>query len=212
MGGMGGEPEEAAAFQALIRGRRSIRRYRAVPIAPEVLRRVLEAGTWAPSAHNRQPWRFVVLTEASQRESLARTMGDLLRASRMADGDEVGDVEGDVARSYARIAGAGAAIAAFLTMEDMDVYPDAKRSRAEELMAVQGVAMAVQNILVAAHAEGLGACWMCAPLFCQEEVGAALGVPPHWQAQALLTLGVPASKGKPPMRRPIDEVLFRGRL
>jgi F420 biosynthesis protein FbiB-like protein len=208
---MGGEPEEAAAFQALIRGRRSIRRYQAAPIAPEVLKRVLEAGTWAPSAHNRQPWRFVVLTEASQREALARRMGELLRASRMADGDEVGDVEGDVARSYARIAGAGAAIVAFLTMEDMDVYPDAKRSRAEELMAVQGVAMAVQNILVAAHAEGLGACWMCAPLFCQEEVGAALGVPSHWQAQALLTLGVPASKGKPPMRRPVDEVLFRGR-
>jgi nitroreductase len=97
-------------------------------------------------------------------------------------------------------------------MEDMDVYPDPKRARAEELMAVQGVAMAVQNILVAAHSEGLGACWMCAPLFCQEEVGAALGVPSRWQAQALLTLGVPASKGKPPVRRPVDEVLFKGRL
>ncbi len=207
---MNPEPEPASTFQALIRTRRSIRRYQPEPVAPEVLHRILEAGTWAPSAHNRQPWRFVVLTEAAQREALATTMGNLLRASRTSDGDDATDIEGDVARSYARITRAGAAIVAFLTVEDMDEYPDPKRARAEELMAVQGVAMAVQNILIAAHAEGLGACWMCAPLFCQEEVGAALGVPSHWQAQALLTLGVPASKGKPPVRRPVDEVLFKG--
>jgi len=209
---MNPQPEAAATFQALIRTRRSIRRYQPEAIAPEVLRRIVEAGTWAPSAHNRQPWRFVVLTEATQREALATTMGNLLRASRTADGDDSTDIDGDVARSYARITSAAAAIVAFLTLEDMDVYPDPKRARAEELMAVQGVAMAVQNILVAAHAEGLGACWMCAPLFCQEEVGAALGVPSHWQAQALLTLGVPASKGKPPVRRPVDEVLFKASL
>ena len=203
------QPDAASTFQSLIRTRRSIRRYQPQPIAPEVLRRILESGTWAPSAHNRQPWRFVVLAEPAQREALATTMGNLLRVSRLADGDDAADIEGDVSRSYARITSAGAAIVAFLTLEDMDSYPDAKRSRAEELMAVQGVAMAVQNILVAAHAEGLGACWMCAPLFCQEEVGAALGVPGHWQAQALLTLGLPASKGKPPVRRPVDEVLFQ---
>jgi F420 biosynthesis protein FbiB-like protein len=173
------------------------------------MHRILEAGTWAPSAHNRQPWRFVVLTETGEREALARAMGELLRNARLADGDDVADIEGDVARSYARIASSAAAVAAFLTMEDMDSYPDPARSRAEELMAVQGVAMAVQNILLAAHAEGIGACWMCAPLFCQEEVGSALGVPEHWKAQALITLGLPASKGKPPARRPVDEVLLR---
>ncbi len=98
---------------------------------------------------------------------------------------------------------------AFLTLEDMDTYPDERRSHAEELMAVQGVAMAVQNILIAAHTHGLGACWMCAPLFCQEEVGAALGAPQHWRAQALITLGTPASKGKPANRRPVADVVFR---
>lgn len=202
------QKHESQVFQSLIRTRRSIRRYQPAPLPEEVLQRVLEAATWAPSAHNRQPWRFVVLTEQSQREALARRMGELLRAARTADGDEPADIEGDVARSYTRIAGAAAAIVVFLTMEDMDTYPDARRSRAEELMAVQGAAMATQNLLVAAHAEGLGACWMCAPLFCQEEVGAALGVPPHWQAQALITLGYPASKGKPAHRRPLSEVTF----
>ena len=203
-------PSDAAdAFESLIKGRRSIRRYGPEPVDDAVLDSILEAATWAPSAHNRQPWRFVVLTEASQREALATRMGDLLRAARLADGDEPADVEADATRSYNRIAGAAAAIVAFLTLEDMDAYPDERRSHAEEMMAVQGVAMAVQNILLAAHTHGLGACWMCAPLFCQEEVGAALGVPQHWRAQALITLGTPASRGKPANRRPVTDVVFR---
>ena len=204
--------QAAKTFQALIRGRRSIRRYEPRAIPPDVLRRILEAATWAPSAHNRQPWRFVVLAEPSGREALARRMGELLRSARTADGDDSADIEGDVRRSYNRIAGAAAAVVVFLTMEDMDTYPDERRSRAEELMAVQGAAMATQNLLIAAHAEGLGACWMCAPLFCQDEVGAALGVPKHWLAQALITLGFPASTGKPASRRPLDDVTLEHRF
>jgi F420 biosynthesis protein FbiB-like protein len=195
-------------FEGLIRGRRSIRRYEDRPVDQQTIDALLEAGTWAPSAHNRQPWRFAVLTEAPERETLARRMGDLLRAARLADGDDPADVEADAGRSYARITGAPLVIVAFLTLEDMDSYPDPARSAAEHLMAVQGVAMAVNNILLAAHSAGLGACWMCAPLFCSEAVVEAVGAPAHWQAQALLTLGYPASKGKSAQRRPLSDVVL----
>jgi nitroreductase len=87
----------------------------------------------------------------------------------------------------------------------MDVYADSRRARAEYLMAVQSVALAVQNLLLAAQAEGLGACWMCAPLFCGETVAAALDLPPGWQPQSLVTLGYPDSGGKPAQRRPLAE-------
>jgi coenzyme F420-0:L-glutamate ligase/coenzyme F420-1:gamma-L-glutamate ligase len=199
---------EEAVFESLIKGRRSIRRYEPRPVEPATVDALLEAGTWAPSAHNRQPWRFAVLTDADARERLARRMGERLREARLADGDDLADVEGDVSRSYARITGAPLVIVAFLTLEDMDVYPDPARQSAEQLMAVQGVAMAVNNILVAAHAAGLGACWMCAPLFCSDAVVEATGAPSHWQAQALLTLGYPASKGKPAVRRPVADVVL----
>jgi hypothetical protein len=49
---------------------------------------------------------------------------------------------------------------------------------------------------------------MCAPLFCSEAVVEATGAPAHWQAQALLTLGYPASKGKPASRRPVADVVL----
>ncbi len=193
--------------QALIQGRRSIRRYTAQPVPPETLERLLTAAVWAPSAHNRQPWRFVTVTAAETKQRLARAMADRLRADRLADGDALEAVEADAARSQARITGAPVVVAVCLTLADMDAYPDARRQNAEYLMAVQSVAMAVQNLLLAAQAEGLGACWMCAPLFCSEAVVGALGLPAEWQAQALVTLGFPGSAGKPAIRRPLAEVV-----
>ena len=191
-----------------IRSRRSIRRYQpGRPVPEETVTRLLEAAAWAPSAHNRQPWRFAVLTSLAAKEELARAMGEGLRADRLADGDDPKAVEADASRSYARITGAPVVVAACLTVEEMDRYPDEKRSRAENLMAVQSVAMAVQTMLLAAHAVGLGACWMCAPLFCGEAVREALHLPAHWEPQALVTLGYPADEGKPGKRRPLNEVV-----
>src|SRR5574341_655729 len=187
--------------------RRSIRRYMDQPILAEVIQRLLTAATWAPSAHNRQPWRFAVLNAPEAKTRLARAMGDRLRADRLADGDDPEAVARDAQRSYTRLTGAPVVIVVCLTMADMDKYPDTRRKKAEYMMAAQSVAMAVQNLLLAAHAEGLGACWMCAPLFCSDTVCEALGLPEDWEAQAVITLGYPSSAGKPASRRPLADVL-----
>jgi coenzyme F420-0:L-glutamate ligase / coenzyme F420-1:gamma-L-glutamate ligase len=200
-----GRQSPAEIFYSLVADRRSIRRYEASAVPAETLDRVLAAARWAPSAHNRQPWRFAILTAFDWKDRLARAMGERLRRDRLADGDPVAAIDQDVARSYARITGAPVAIVVALDMADMDRYPDDRR-RAEHTMAVQSAAMAVQNLLLAAHAEGLGACWMCAPLFCPDVVTEALGLPKEWEPQAIVTLGRPAAPGKPATRRLIDEI------
>jgi F420 biosynthesis protein FbiB-like protein len=91
----------------------------------------------------------------------------------------------------------------------MDRYPDARRADAERLMAVQSTAMALQNLLLLAHAEGLAACWMCAPLFCPDTVRTALDLPTDWQPQALITLGYPAASGRKRERRAVSEFVRR---
>ena len=136
-------------------------------------------------------------------------MGDRLREDRVRYGDPLEMVEQDVARSIARITGAPTAIVVCLTMVDMDAYPDARRAAAEHQMAVQSAAMAMQNLLLAAHAAGLGASTMCAPLFCPDTVRAALALPAHWEPQALVTLGYPANAGKPLRRRSLRDVVRR---
>ncbi len=190
-------------LQRVIRERRSIRRYAERSIPRRVLGELLETATWAPSAHNRQPWRFAVITDAARRASLARAMGEPFRADLAADGLAPDAIERQVGRSYERISSAPAVIIACMSMADMDVYPDARRQQAEWTMATQSVALAVQNLLLAAHDAGLGACWMCAPLFCQDAIRRELGLPDDWEPQALITLGYPAQE-KTSARAPLE--------
>ncbi len=190
-------------FLSLARGRRSIRRYEPREVPQSILEALLEAAVWAPSAHNRQPWRFAVVRGAG-RERLARAMGARLRADLERDNAPQAVIEADVTRSYERLTGAPVVIVLCLSMADMDVYPDARRQQHEWTMAVQSVAMAGQNLLLAAHAYGLGACWMCAPLFCPDVVQGALDLPPDWEPQGLITLGYAAQR-RDKTRQPLAE-------
>jgi F420 biosynthesis protein FbiB-like protein len=172
-----------------------IRRYTNAPIDDTTIGRLLESATLAPSPHNRQPWRFAVL-RGEARERLATAMGARLQQDLKRDGVDAGVIARDTDRSRARIVTAPVSIVACLSMRDMDAYPDARRAAAERCMAMQAVACAVQNLLLSASAMGLGACWMCAPLFCPETVREALQYPSDWEAQALITLGHPADAGR----------------
>ena len=197
----------AADLLRALRERRSVRRYTAEPVAREQLLQLLEIAGWAPSAHNRQPWRFAVVQYEGVKQKLAAAMGARLRADRLADGDAPALVDQDTERSRTRIVEAPAVIVACMTVAEMDSYADDRRSAAEGVMAVQSTAMAVQNLLLAAHASALGACWMCAPLFCQDTVAAVLQLPAGWQPQALITVGHPAAHGKPALRRAAAELV-----
>jgi len=198
--------DKLAAFEQLLDSRHSVRAFASRPVEPELIDRLLQAACQAPSAHNRQPWRFAVLRSPEVRVRLAHAMGERLEADRLADEDDPQTVSADVARSRARIAGAPVAVLVCLTMEQMDVYPDEKRSKAEYLMAVQGAAMAGENLLLAAHAAGLGGSWLCAPLFAPSVAQQALGLPISWQPQGLVLLGWPAAPGRERGRRPHTDV------
>lgn len=200
---------EDYGLQAIIKGRRSVRRYVAARISHAVIDRLLLAAASAPSAHNRQPWRFAILDDAPWKDRLAIAMGSRLREDRLADGDDPVDIERDVARSYARITEAPVVILVCFDIKDMDQYPDERRQAAERVMAIQSTAMAMQNILLAAHAEGMGACVMCAPLFCGPAVVAALQLPDGWEPQSLVTLGPPANGGKERTRLPLQKIVWR---
>jgi len=195
---------------ALLQGRQSIRRYQPAKPPGASIRAIFESVAHAPSAHNRQPWRYMVVSGPAAKEQLALAMGRRLAADRGQDGDADGLIRQDVRRSYERITGAPAVIMVALTMAEMDRYPDERRMQAEYLMAVQSTAMATQNLLLAAHAEGLGTCWMCAPLFCPDDVKAALSLPADWEPQGLITLGYPAQPGRNKPRKPVSEFVRFG--
>ncbi|MCY3865616.1 MAG: nitroreductase family protein [Chloroflexi bacterium] len=177
-----------------MRGRRSLRRYQREDVPRAWIESLLEAAIWAPSAHNRQPWRFVIIDEKPTKERLASEMGAALQRDLRADGLAQAVIDADVGRSYARITSAPLLILVCMSLADMDVYSDDQRNRHELTMAQQSTAMAGQNMLLMAEKLGLGACWICAPLFCQDLVAAVLELPADWRPQGMITLGHPAER------------------
>lgn len=81
---------------------------------------------------------------------------------------------------------------------------DESRQNSEHDLAVQSLGAAVQKMLLTAHAKGLGSCWFCAPIFCKETVSKILKVPDDVEPQALIKLGYPAKKPRPPSRKPLE--------
>ncbi len=190
--------------------RRSIRIYRDEPVSVAVVNQLLTIATQAPSAHNRQPWRWVVVANPGTRQALADAMAVEFEHDLRRDGLDDDTIVQTVNRSRLRIGGAPMLIVPCITMAEMDSYPDPDRQRCEWQMAVQSVALACQNLMIAAHAAGLGSCWICAPLFCKETVQHALTLPSEWEPQAILTLGYPAAPGRIRPRKEIGDItLYR---
>jgi F420 biosynthesis protein FbiB-like protein len=196
-------------FWRLVRTRRSIRRYLAQPLDPATLLALLEAAQWAPSAHNRQPWRFCVVTSAAMKQALSSGMSERWQRDLAADGIDPQVIAQRIANSHARLTNSPALIVPCVTMEEMDVYGDTARNEAEYIMAVQSVALACQNLLLAAHDAGLATSWLCAPLFVPQLVCEVLELPQHWRPQAILTVGY-AAEQKERDRAPLgSQVVWR---
>ncbi len=193
-------------YHEFLRTRRSVRRFLSTPVPREVLDRIIETATWAPSAHNRQPWRFLVLSMPGAKARLAELMGIHFRQDLLADGHPPAEVDAQVLRSHQRITEAPVVIVLCLDPAGMDHYPDENRRQAEHMMAIQGVTLSGGTLLLAAHAEGLGGVWVCAPLFAPRAVRQALDLPEDWEPLGLLLLGYPAAAPRVRPRRPVDEV------
>lgn len=198
---------DRADLAGIIRGRRSVRRFQQRQVPDELVRQVLEAGSWAPSPHGRQPWRFAVLTRPAMKQRLALAMGDEWRRQLAFDGQDVAIIELRLRKSHERIVQAPVVIVACLYLEDLDVYPDDDRNAAERTMAIQSLGCAVQNMLLMAYALGLDTGWMCAPLFCPEVVVAALDLDPALIPQALIPLGYAAADPQRRPRLPLDQLI-----
>ena len=178
------------------------------PVSDSVIHNILATATFAPSAHNRQPWRFVVVTNLSVKEDLANAMAQDFERDLKHDGLSSEKIQAQIKRSRERITSAPVAILLCLDMREMDTYPDSKRQQAEHTMAVQSVAAAGLQLLLAAHAEGLGGVWACWPLFAQETICRTLSLPEAWEPQGMFFMGYPESIPEGREKRPIEEIVI----
>ncbi len=190
----------------LIKARRTIREMNKEPICEEAVKNLLSSATWAPSAHNAQPWRFVVMQDQDSRYELLTKMGERWKQDLKADGMQQELIDSLTNSSMSRFLGCPLIVVVAMTMEDMDKYPDNRRNSAERIMAIESVSAAIQNMLLMAHALGIGASWSCAPLFAPEAVKQVLRLRDNWQPIAMIALGFPRRTPDAPPRKAINEV------
>jgi F420 biosynthesis protein FbiB-like protein len=191
----------SSTFSAFLRSRRSIRKFNGQRIPDEVLREILETAAFAPSAHGLQPWRFVLIESQSVRTALGQALTERMRNDMKAENAPEAEIRSRVERSLRRIAEAPHII---LLCRDAEAVRT--QSPQEDLMGVQSVAMAGLQLMLAAHARGLGSNWICWPLYAQAETIRALNLPATWQPQGMVFLGYPAEEPKEKTPRPLAEV------
>lgn len=196
------------SLPAFLEARRSIRAFTPEPVARDALDALVEAACVAPAPHHSRPWRFVVVDSAVAKRDLATGMGDRWRADLAADGVDAARIDDLVDASHRKLADAPALVLGCLTWDGLDRYPDATRQRAEWGMALLSLGAAVENLMLAAAANGLASCWVAAPIFCPEAARDALALPEEWLPHALVLLGHPdpsyEGRARPPI--PLDDL------
>lgn len=170
-----------------IQHRRSIRKYTSEPINPEKLEIVLEAGRLAPSGNNKQPWTFIVVQSEKQREAV---MEACHHQTWMMTAPTFIVAVADMAARVETKPG--------LYLDESSPHWELKR-------AIRDTAIATENILLEADAQGLGTCWV--GYFVQSEIRPVLGIPDDKFVLAVIPIGYPAEQPAARPRRPLSEIV-----
>jgi len=189
--------------------RRSVRSFRADPVDPGALRRAVGVALRAPAPHHTRPVRFVWLADRQVRRRLLDAMAQAWRADLRRDGLTEDRIERRVRRGDL-LYDAPEVLVPLAVPDGAHAYPDVRRQAAEEAMFTVAAGAAVQGLLVALAAEGLGSCWVGSTLFCPDLVRAELALPPDWRPLGAIAVGHPTQPLQPrPPRDPDDGLLLR---
>ncbi|WP_193045950.1 coenzyme F420-0:L-glutamate ligase [Mycolicibacterium baixiangningiae] len=194
------EAMEAGRRQAQLL-RRSVRRFSADPLAPELIEDAVAEALTAPAPHHTRPVRFVWVTDRTVRTRLLDRMADRWRADLSADGLTDEAVERRLARGQI-LYDATELVIPFLVPDGVHDYPDAARTEAEHTMFTVAVGAAVQALLVALAVRGVGSCWVGSTIFAADTVRAELDLPADWEPLGAVAVGYPADPEGP--RDPAD--------
>ena len=195
---------DAPDFFTTARTMRAHRAFTDAPVADELVERVLETATYAPSAENTQPWVFVVVRDPATRAAI----GEVTKRAWEAGGRDYAQARLDASffADVDRGATGGVSGAPVLVV----VGADRTHCAAPALDA--SIFPAVQNLLLAAHALGLGSALTTLPTVLGDVLRERVGLPDHVLPVAVVPLGWPARRLGPPRRTPVAEKTYRDRF
>jgi nitroreductase len=182
-----------------IKGRRSVRKFKSTPVPKDLIEKIFEVALWAPSGMNRQNWKFFVLAGERKEElvSISSTSFQYLEPQLQQLYAEKPKIIESTRRFFKRLGEAPIVVCAYF-----------EPANSEDVTSFQNVAAAIQNLLLVAHAEGLGTCWMTGPVTVANEISRFLEVQ-DMTLVAITPMGYPDETPRVPPRRP-ERVVYQG--
>ena len=189
---------------------RSMRRLKADPVGPELIRKILEAGVCAPSGGNMQRWRFLVIRDPEIKRTVGALYGRAWHetvAPRYRAGEPAPGMGQD---RFQRLLAAAEYLADHIHEAPVWIVP-CLQGETPTRTAGSSIYPAVQNMLLAARAVGLGATLTTLYLNYEKEAEAAFGLPSDWHSYAILPIGYPIGRFGPVRRIALSEVVYADR-
>jgi len=201
-------------FMQVINDRRSIRNYTSEKVSEEDLRLILESARQAPSGENAQPWRFIVvkdqgnkkfLSDLSRRGSGRRFTGEFL-SKQMQERFKVLEDEAKKEAAYKKLTSGD--VSAFVNDSDLIIIVFGKKDVWDLPFDTSA---AIENILLAVTALGLGACWVIAPCIDVRDetmLNERFGIPDEYKSISIISIGQASRIPRPRPRVPLAELVF----
>jgi coenzyme F420-0:L-glutamate ligase / coenzyme F420-1:gamma-L-glutamate ligase len=187
--------------------RRSVRQFNADPVAAELIEDAVAEALTAPAPHHTRPVRFVWVRDPDTRTRLLDAMKQQWQADLTADGRS----EEDVARRTGRgqiLYKATELIIPFMVLDGAHSYPDPERTAAEHTMFTVAAGAAVQGLLVALAARGVGSCWIGSTIFAADITRHELATADDWEPLGAIAIGYPTDHPGPRDPAPTDGLLI----
>ncbi len=194
-------------LMAVVRGRRSVRKFREESVPRDRVERLIEAARWAPSATDRQDWFFSVVESPELKRAMAQAVRHKWQQI-IEENSEAGFIEEvrDYVASFADFELAPAVIAVSAARANAVQRKLAGDAAGATAGSFASAAMAAQNLMLAAHALGLATCCMTGGLVAGEELGRLLELTGRRELVCVIALGFPGEQPDPPARKAVDQI------
>jgi len=178
-------------------------------INKDVIIEAIEIARWAPSAHNSQTWRYIILDKNKKRIVLINKMNEKLKKDLRKDEKKEAYIKNKIKKTRNNFIQAPYLILICADTTDLVESPNYEIMENELLMNMQSVSSSITYFLLALEAKKLAACWYCAPLFTKEIIRNELNLPTQYVPVAFITIGYPLKEQKVPLRKKLSEIIFK---
>jgi len=200
---------ETTLLSKVLKNRRSYKfAFDEKKVERKLVEECIEIARWAPSAHNGQFWRYIILENRQLREKLINEMNQKLKNDLTNDGKTEEFIKSKIDKTRNNFTMSPILILLCLDTEELEDYTDNERQQNEFTLGIQSISNSATYLLLAFEIKKLAACWYCAPIFAKEIIKRTLKLPESYVPMAFFTVGYPLKTVHPPSRKKLRDIIY----